>query len=185
MRDRAPQREGSWRPGPRQEGPFRHHPVLGREAPHDGRGRECVRLSRARHRSGGCRRHRWSRLCGRAGVAVPGAALQRLDLLVRGGDGRGLRNDGRRRAAHRDRRALSRLDHLLRALSRRHLCALVCGRKDAFDPQHRHLAPRDLLLGHGHGDLRARHGRRRHDGRDPASRLSRFRGPLRRPHRAW
>ena len=43
-------------------------------------------------------------------AAVPDAPLRRVDVLVRRGDGRHLRDDGRRRAARRARRALRRLE---------------------------------------------------------------------------
>ena len=60
-----------------------------------------VRLPGARHQPGFAVVHRLRRLRGRAVRAVLDAALRPVGVLVRGRDGRHLRDDGRRRAARR------------------------------------------------------------------------------------
>ena len=95
----------------------------------------------------------------RRGLPVAPGPVHPLGVLAGGPPGGDRRHHGGRRAPQAVRGPLRRVDGLLRRRAGRGVPGLEPGRGDAVDPQHRHRAPRALLLGRRHGHVR--HGYRR------------------------
>ena len=107
-----------------------------------------------------------------------------MGLLARGLDGRCIRNDGRRRDAHRVPGAVRGLVDFVRCAAGRGLLDLVADRAHAVDSQHHDGPARALLLGCGPGHLRDGNGARRSRRVHVGPRLPLRRNSLRRAVRA-